>query len=152
MNRGSETRIPLRIVSGTISFFIGGIWFMGCNSVHGQDDSPLMKRFLTDAPKAWKQQQAFYATLEGNIRTESKSGSGDGKWKTKLRKGMVKTYNENALDQLEAFDSGAWSGHVTGINSEYTFRLTRASDAKPWAIAEVKKTDDITLARMTGKG
>ncbi|MFO0842485.1 MAG: hypothetical protein U0797_08830 [Gemmataceae bacterium] len=59
-----------------------------------------------------------------------------------MRKAMSKTCDGNALDQLEFVEDGNWRGDVIGANSKYIFKLTRSSDARPWAIVEVKESDD----------
>jgi hypothetical protein len=124
-----EKRMLHRVTSGMI-VLTGVFWLISSGSVHGQDDSPLMKKFLTEAPKAWKQQQAFCSTLEGNNRTEQKSRKGGGKWQSKPGRIAWKLCNDNILDQFEFFESGSWNGTVIAANSEYSFSLKRDSDTK----------------------
>jgi hypothetical protein len=49
------------------------------------------------------------------------------------------------FNQTELLESGSWKGSINCENSQYKFVLSRDSDTKPWAIANVEKVAEESL-------
>lgn len=100
--------------------------------------SPLEERFFREAPRAWKQYQDFWLTLEGASRGVRREKRSEKLVEMDLRQSW-KHCNGNTLTEIENLAADSWGGKVQGENSEYIFVLVRDKPAKPWVIQEVAK-------------
>lgn len=125
---------------------------VSAGSTNAQNQSPLGKRLLTEAPRAWQRQQEFWLTLEGTNRIDRRMRS-DGTWTSTPGKNSWKQCQGNMLEQFERLEAGSWKGSIRGENSEYIFILGRRNETRPWVIQEVnkkvKKSPDVWNARKT---
>lgn len=112
------------------------------NGVALASDQSLLQRFHAEAPKAWKSHEDFWLSLEGTSKGERREVR-NGNWvKTVELKRHWKQCNHNTLDQLELRQPDGWRGTVQGRNKQYTFRLMRDNETRPWVIQEVVKLEN----------
>jgi hypothetical protein len=109
-------------------------------SAMGQDASSLKQRLLEEAPRAWKNHQDFWQTLQGKAAAERRELMGKDKDKVTIRVvSRWKRCGPCSLLQHEVYEWEAYRGTITVHNPEYAFVLTRSSDKKPWVVQEVTK-------------
>lgn len=114
-------------------------WLVGAGAVRADDQTPLARRFVKEAPPAWKSQQQFWLTLDSVSRYETRVRDAGGKWVVRRGTGAMKHCNGNMLDEWGETEAGVYRGSVVCENSEYHFHLLRHGDGKPWVIRDVKK-------------
>lgn len=104
------------------------------SGAQSQTSDELTKRFLAEAPLAWKEYEAFAQNLQGIVVFENtRDGKLPNKGRVEFKNNL--TCRIYLLQMLSQQDS---KGQLHGYNNKYNFSLIRTEDNRSWALKDFR--------------